>query len=65
MWAIDTNIDLGCGRTMEADIALGSSMGPEVTLASDGSAITQIIIVEGDSMVLSYQYSFRRQPSSQ
>lgn len=65
MWAIDTNIDLGCGRTMEADIALGNSMGPEVTLASDGSAVTQIIIVQGGSMVLSYQHSFRRQPSSQ
>lgn len=38
-WATDINLDLACGRTMDLDVVLGSSLGPVVTMLSSGSIV--------------------------
>ncbi|KAL6088689.1 hypothetical protein STEG23_010720 [Scotinomys teguina] len=36
-WAMDINSDSSCSRTMDPDMVLGSSPGPEVTMAQGDS----------------------------
>ncbi|ERE65680.1 reticulocalbin-1-like protein [Cricetulus griseus] len=44
--ATDINTDPSCRRTMDPDIALSSSLGPDITLAPVVIEITQISMVQ-------------------
>ncbi|KAL6033000.1 hypothetical protein STEG23_035917 [Scotinomys teguina] len=49
---MDINTDCGCGRPMALDMALGSSPGPDNTMALGGSADDSDLYGPGSSMVL-------------
>lgn len=64
-WAIDPNTDLGCGRTMDPDVVLVSSLGPDVTMVPGGIIGHLDQHDPHSSMALRHQYSHRLQPRSQ